>query len=198
MRLDHLDADGTVVRFPAERRQAPDICLAAELAATDELWGGLLDHGLDADWPDWKAEGANELAELLAAHEVGGIDAAAVLVAAREHVAALVAAAVALGWAYRDAGHAAEQAGAALERALARPGGDWLGHHAAEVERTRAALYAAAAASCEAYLLASGAHEAVGNLALGRGARLSTRDELEADCFALWQLLPRAARATTG
>jgi hypothetical protein len=198
MRLDHLDEDGTVVRFPLERRQAPHICLAADLAATDELWGGILDHGPATDWPDWKGQGAREMARLAAEHETEETAAGVVLGMLRERVASLVAAAVAVGWAYQDTRHAAERARAALEHARARPEGDWLGHHAAEVGRTRVALYAAAAASCEAYLLASGANEAVGNLAVGRGARLSTKYELEADCAALWAMLPSAAERAAG
>jgi len=196
MRLDHLDEDGTVVRFPLERRQAPHICLAADLAATDELWGGILDHGPATDWPDWKGEGAQEVAELAAALAANGMGAEAVLAAAREHLAGLVVAAVTLGWAYQDALYAADQAKAALAASKTGSGGDWLGHHAAEIGRTRVALYAAAAASCEAYLLASGANEAAENLAAGRGARPSTKHELEADCAALWAMLPKLPKRT--
>ena len=96
----------------------------------------------------------------------------------------------------QDARYAADQARTALKASETWPDGDWLGHHAAEVGRTRVALYAAAAASCEAYLLASGANEAVGNLAVGRGARPSTKHELEADCAALWAMLPKLPRRT--
>ena len=199
MKLDLLDSTGTVVRFPVERREAPDICLAARLSATDELWGGVLDHGADTSWPDWKSEGAAGVAALvddLAAQETA---ADAVLAAAREHVAALVKTAVARGWAYHDAAHAAELAHQALaaSRTLG-PEADWLGRLAADVERTEQAWHAAAAASCETYMLASGAHEALENLEAGRGARVFTKAELEASYVALLDAIrPAVKRAAS-
>ena len=196
MKLDRLDATGTVVRFPIERREAPDICLAGRLAAIDELWGGVLDHGADTDWPDWKGEGAAGVAALADDLAAQGAAAEATLAAAREHVAALVKAAVARGWAYQDAAHAADLARAALAAAAraAGPQADPLGRLAAEAERAEQAWAAAASASCETYMLASGAHEALENLAAGRGARVFTKAELEAEHLALLDALGPAVK----
>ena len=195
MKLDLLDAAGTVVRFPVERREAADICLAARLAALDELWGGVLDHGAETDWPDWKGEGAAGVAALVDDLAAQGAAADAVLAAAREHVAALVKTAVARGWAYQDAAHTADLALKVLaaSRALG-PAADPLGRLAADVERTEQAWHAAAAASCETYLLACGAHEALENLAAGRGARVFTKAELEAAHLALLDAIGPAMR----
>ena len=181
MKLDRLDASGTVVRFPVERRQTPHICLANELSAVNEMWGGVLDYGDDEGWPDWADEGAADLAALVEDLAAEGTASAQVLAAAAGHVDALVGDAVALGWAYQDAKHRAGEARAALAASnAADPAADWLGRLRAEADRTAQALHDAALASCKANLRASGASDALENLRAGCGARLFTKEELEA------------------
>ena len=186
MKLDVLDPSGTVVRFPVERREAPGIALAAHLAALDELWGGVLGHDAETDWPDWRGEGAAAVAGLVDGLTAQGASTRDVLAAAREHAHALAKTAVARGWAYQDAAHAAGLARRALAVAHGDgQGGDPFGSLAAEVERAEHACRTTAAASCETYMLASGAHEALENLAARRGARLCTEAEREAAHLAL-------------
>ena len=196
MKLDLLDPAGTVVRFPTERRRRPDIFLSMELSAVDEYYNGVLDEAEDTDRPDWEAEGAEELAALVAQLTAAG--AGAVLAAARAHVDALVKAAVADGWSYRDAHTAAADARAALKAAQATPEGDWLGRYAAELQRSRDALHPAALASARSHLLAMGADDALTNLAAGRGARQSTKAEMEAGLVDTPKMLALLADRATG
>ena len=198
MKLDLLDPAGTVVRFPAERRRRPDIFLSMELSAVDEYYDGVLDEAEDTDRPDWEAEGAGDLAALVERLTAGGADDGAVLAAARAHVDALVKAAVADGWSYRDARTAAADARAALKAAQTTPEGDWLGRHAAELQRSRDALHPAALASARSHLLAMGADDALTNLAAGRGARQSTKAEMEAGLIDTPKMLALQADRATG
>lgn len=118
MRFDHLPGTN-VARFPVERRAAPTLLIAQELAPRQDLAEAMADERAAGEpRADTMATAAEAFTSLVEALEFGmGEDAAVAHL--RALVEVQVKQACALGWQYRDAEADAEAAAAQLKAARA-------------------------------------------------------------------------------
>ncbi len=177
MDIDYLPGTGGVVRFPVERRARPTLLLAEELAPREDLAAAMADEiAGDEGRPDTLAEAAEaftRLAEALAFSM--GVDAAVAHLRAMN--AMQVERACTLGWAYRDAEAAAEQARLRWRTAKAAGRDGLLDGLDEQVCRTRSEWTARALAARAATDAARGAKEALDCFERGEPWRCLTGGE---------------------
>lgn len=160
MRFDHLP--GTeVVRFPVERRAAPTLLLAQELAPRHDLAEAMADERSAGEpRPDMMATAAEAFTSLVEALEFSmGQDAAVAHM--RALVEVQVRQACALGWQYQDAEVEAEAVAAQLKAARAAGALAAMDALDERVRRSRALWAEAALAARAATDAAAGAQAAL-------------------------------------
>ena len=177
MDIDHLPGTDGVVRFPVERRARPTLMLAEELAPRQDLALAMADERAgDVGCPDTLAQVADAFAKLADALAFGmGTDAALAHLRAMNGVQ--VERACALGWAYRDAEAAAEQAEQRLRDAKAAGYDGLLGELHEQVRRSRAEWTSCALTARAAADAARGAQEALDCHERGEPWRRRTGEE---------------------
>ena len=161
MEIDHLPGTDGVVRFPVERRAKPTLLLAEELAPRQDLAEAMADERAGGEGhPDTLAQTVDAFTRLAEALEFSmGVEASLAHLRAMNEVQ--VGRACALGWAYRDAEAAAEQAELRLRNAKAAGYDGLLGELHERVRRSRAEWMACALAARAAADAARGAQEAL-------------------------------------
>ena len=161
MKLDLLPGTGGVVRFPAERRAKPTLALAEELAPRSDLTDAMADERANGEGrPHTMGQAVQAFTLLAEALEFSmGVDAALAYLRAMNEVQ--VQRACALGWEYRDAEAAADEAVTRLQDAKAAGFGGLLERRHEEVRRSRALWTAAALAARAATDAARGATQAL-------------------------------------
>ena len=177
MEIDHLPGTGSVVRFPVERRAKPTLLLAEELAPGSDLADAMADERASGEGrPDTLAQAVEAFTTLAETLEFSmGVDAA--LAHLRAMNAVQVERACTLGWAYRDAEAAAEQAELKLKNAKAAGFNGLLDGLDEQIRRTRSKWTACALAARAATDAAWGAKEALDCHERGEPWRRSTGEE---------------------
>jgi len=161
MDIDHLPGTDGVVRFPVERRAKPTLLLAEELAPRQDLAEAMADERANGEGrPDTLVRAVDAFTTLAEALEFSmGTEAALAHLRAMNRVQ--VERACTLGWAYRDAEAAAEQAELQLRNARATGYDGLLGELHEQVRRSRSEWTACALAARAAADAARGAQEAL-------------------------------------
>jgi len=161
MDIDHLPGTDGVVRFPVERRARPTLALAEELAPRQDLAEAMADERADDEGrPDTLVQVVDAFTTLAETLEFSmGAEAALAHLRAMNQVQ--VERACMLGWAYRDAEAAAEQAELQLRSAKAAGYDGLLGELHEQVRRSRSEWTACALAARAAADAARGAKEAL-------------------------------------
>ena len=195
MEIDHLPGTGGVVRFPVERRAKPTLLLAEELAPRSDLAAAMADElAGDEGRPDTLAEAAGAFTTLAEALEFSmGVE--AVLAHLRAMNAVQVERACALGWAYRDAEVAAEQAQLKLRNAEAAGFDGLLDGLDEQVRRTRSEWTFRAFAARAAADAAWGAREALDCHERGERWRRMTGEESGLQLIEMKEALDARRRA---
>ena len=177
MEIDHLPGTGGVVRFPVERRAKPTPLLAEELAPRSDLAAAMADERAgDEGRPDTLASVVDAFTTLAETLEFSmGVEAA--LAHLRAMNAVQVERACTLGWAYRDAEAAAEQAQLKLKNAKAAGFDGLLDGLDEQVRRTRSEWTFRALAARAAADAARGAREALDCYERGEPWRRMTGEE---------------------
>ena len=177
MDIDHLPGTDGVVRFPVERRAKPTLVLAEELAPRSDLADAMADERANGEGhPDTLVQAVDAFTKLAEALEFSmGVDAALAHLRAMNEVQ--VERACALGWAYRDAEAAAEQAELQLENAKAASYDGLLGELHEQIRRSRSEWTACALAARAAADAARGAKEALDCHERGEPWRRRTGEE---------------------
>ena len=186
MDIDHLPGTGGVVRFTVERRAKPTLLLAEELAPGQDLAAAMADElaetrsvcrwAGDEGRPDTLALVVDAFTTLAETLEFSmGVEAA--LAHLRAMNAVQVERACALGWAYRDAEAAAEQAQLKLRNAKAAGFDGLLDGLDEQVRRTRSEWTFRALAARAAADAARGAREALDCFERGEPWRRMTGEE---------------------
>ena len=177
MEIDHLPGTGGVVRFPVERRAKPTLLLAEELAPGSDLAEAMADERAgDEGRPDTLAQAVEAFTKLAEALEFSmGVEAS--LAHLRAMNAVQVERACTLGWAYRDAEAAVEQAELKLRTAKAASYDGLLDGMHEEIRRSRAKWTACALAARAAADAARGAQEALDCFERGEPWRRMTGEE---------------------
>lgn len=162
MEIDHLPGtDGVVLRFPVERRAKPTLMLAEELAPRQDLAEAMADERAGGEGrPDTLVQAVDAFTTLAETLEFSmGAEAALAHLRAMNQVQ--VERACALGWAYRDAEVAAEQAELQLRSARAAGYDGLLGEMHEQAQRSRSEWTACALVARATADAARGAKEAL-------------------------------------
>lgn len=177
MEIDHLPGTGGVVRFPVERRAKPTLLLAEELAPRSDLAAAMADEQAgDEGRPDTLASVVDAFTTLAETLEFSmGVEATLAHLRAMNEVQ--VERACTLGWAYRDAEAAAEQAQLKLRNAEAAGFDGLLDGLDEQVRRTRSEWTFRALAARAAADAARGAREALDCYERGEPWRRMTGEE---------------------
>ena len=177
MDIDHLPRTDGVVRFPVERRAKPTPMLAEELAPRSDLADAMADERAGGEGrPDTVVQAVDAFTMLAEALEFSmGADAALAHLRAMNQVQ--VERACTLGWAYRDAEAAAEQAELQLRNAKVAGYDGLLGELHEQVRRNRSVWTACALAARAAADAARGAKEALDCHESGEPWRRRTGEE---------------------
>ena len=186
MDIDHLPGTGGVLRFPVERRAKPTLLLAEELAPGADLAEAMADERAetrgvcrwagDEGRPDTLAQAVEAFTKLAEALEFSmGVEASLAHLRAMNEVQ--IERACALGWAYRDAEAAVEQAELKLRTAKAAGYDGLLDGMHEEIRRSRAKWTACALAARAAADAARGAEEALDCFERGEPWRRRTGEE---------------------
>ncbi len=177
MDIDHLPGTDGVARFPVERRAKPTLMLAEELAPRSDLADAMADERANGEErPDTVVQAVDAFTKMAEALEFSmGVDAALAHLRAMNQVQ--VERACTLGWAYRDAEAAAEQAELQLRNARAAGYDGLLGELHEQVRRSRSVWTACALAARAAADAARGAKEALDCHESGEPWRRRTGEE---------------------
>ena len=186
MTIDHLSGTDGVVRFPVERRARSTLALAEELAPRSDLADAMADELAETQgvcrWangeghPDTLVQTVDAFTKLAEALEFSmGAEAALAHLRAMNEVQ--VGRACALGWAYRDAEAATEQAELRLRKAKAAGYDGLLGELHEQVRRSRSEWTTCALAARAAADAARGAQEALDCFEHGEPWRRRTGEE---------------------
>lgn len=177
MDIDHLPGTDGVVRFPVERRAKPTLALAEELAPRPDLADAMADERANGEErPDTLVQAVDAFTMLAEALEFSmGVEASLAHLRAMNKVQ--VERACTLGWAYRDAEAAAEQAELQLKNAKAAGYDGLLGELHEQVRRSRSVWTACALAARAAADAARGAKEALDCYESGEPWRRRTGEE---------------------
>jgi len=161
MEIDQRPGTDGVVRFPVERRAKPTLALAEELAPRPDLADAMADERAGGEGrPDTLVQVVDAFTTLAETLEFSmGAEAALAHLRAMNRVQ--VERACGLGWAYRDAEAAAEQAELQLRNAKMAGYDGLLGELHEQVRRSRSVWTACALAAQAAADAARGAKEAL-------------------------------------
>ena len=195
MEIDHLPGTDGVVRFPVERRAKPTLMLAEELAPRQDLADTMADERANGEGrPDTLIQAVEAFTKLAEALEFSmGVEASLAHLRAMNEVQ--VERACTLGWAYRDAEAAVEQAELKLRTAKAAGYDGLLDGLHEEIRRSRTKWTACALAARAAADAARGAKEALDCHERGEPWRRSTGEENGTLLFELQEMLDARRRA---